>query len=120
MADKDLNPRPPDDTSLIKGRNWLSNKVAWFVADHTPKCHEVVRILSEGMERKLPLGMRIKLRLHHLMCCWCQRYEEQLKDIRKFASAFPEEIGEASEEVLPPAAKERLKKALEGKEEINH
>jgi hypothetical protein len=46
------------------------------------------------------------------MCCYCHRYERQLRDLRKYSKAFPGKIGEASGEALTAGAKERLKQAL--------
>ena len=108
----DDNPRPPDDTSLIPGKTWLGRKVMLFISYHTPRCREVVRILSQGMEHELPLSMRMKLWLHNLMCCWCQRYMKQLQYLRKTAHAFPEKVGETSNEVLSPEARSRIEQAL--------
>lgn len=58
--------------------------------------------------------MRIKLRIHYLMCSFCERYMKQLKYIREVSSKFPEKIGEVSRETLPDSAKERMKQALRG------
>ena len=107
------NPRPPDDDSWFPGyRSWLGHKVMLFVSDNTPKCDEVVRILSQGMDRQLPIGTRIKLWVHHAMCCYCHRYERQLRDLRRYAKAFPERVGTVATESLTSEAKDRLKKAL--------
>ena len=59
--------------------------------------------------RTIHLYMRIKKRVHYLICCWCQRYEEQLHYLRKTASAFPEHADQSSEASLPNTAKERIK-----------
>ncbi|PYK14388.1 MAG: hypothetical protein DME55_15310 [Verrucomicrobia bacterium] len=56
--------------------------------------------------------MRIKKRLHFLICCWCQRYEEQLRYIHETARHFPEHADEASNVPFPPDAKERIKEKL--------
>jgi hypothetical protein len=64
------------------------------------------------MDKKLPLITRIKLRIHYLMCSFCERYAKQLKYMRTVAREFPEKIGEVSDETLPSDAKERLKEAL--------
>jgi hypothetical protein len=45
-------------------------------------------------------------------CCWCQRYEEQLRYIHKTAGQFPEHADEALNVPLPPEAKERIKQRL--------
>jgi len=72
----------------------------------------VIRILSLGMDKPLPLSTRIKLRIHYLMCSFCERYAKQLKYMREVAREFPEKIGEVSGTKLPTEAKERLKEAL--------
>jgi hypothetical protein len=68
--------------------------------------------LSQGMDEDLSLGTRIKVRIHYLMCSFCERYAEQLKYMRTVAREFPEKIGEASDATIPADAKERMKAAL--------
>jgi hypothetical protein len=83
-----------------------------LIGKYTPKCREMVRILSQSMDEPMPLSMRIKKRLHFLICCWCQRYEEQLRYIHETARLFPEHADEASNILFPPNAKERIKQKL--------
>jgi hypothetical protein len=64
------------------------------------------------MDKELSLIMRIKLRVHYLMCSFCERYAKQLKYMSTVAREFPEKIGEVSDAKLAPEAKERLKEAL--------
>jgi len=64
------------------------------------------------MDKQLSLMMRMKLRIHYLMCSFCERYMKQLKYIREVSREFPEKIGEISHEKLPADAKERMKEAL--------
>jgi hypothetical protein len=64
------------------------------------------------MDEDLSLGTRIKLRIHYLMCSFCERYAKQLKYMRTVAREFPEKIGEVSDATLPADAKERMKAAL--------
>ena len=75
-------------------------------------CPEVTRILSLGMDKDLPLITRIKLRIHFLMCSFCQRYMKQLKYIREVSRQFPERVGEVANATLADDAKERMKAAL--------
>jgi hypothetical protein len=56
--------------------------------------------------------MRMKLRIHYLMCSFCERYMKQLKYIRQVSREFPDKIGEVSDAKLPTEAKQRLKEAL--------
>ncbi len=83
-----------------------------FIGKHTPKCREMVRILSQSMDEPLPLMMRIKKHLHFLICCWCQCYEEQLRYMGDTARQFPEHADEASDEPFPAEARERIKQKL--------
>jgi hypothetical protein len=64
------------------------------------------------MDKDLSLITRLKLRIHYLMCSFCQRYAKQLKYMRSVAREFPDKIGEISEAKLPAEAKDRLKTAL--------
>ena len=56
--------------------------------------------------------MRIKKRLHFLICCWCQRYEEQLRYMRRTGHEFPEHADEASNVPFSAEARERIKQKL--------
>ena len=64
------------------------------------------------MDKQLSLMMRMKLRIHYLMCSFCQRYMKQLKYILQVSREFPDKIGEITDASLPPAAKDRIKAAL--------
>jgi hypothetical protein len=103
---------PAENPSLLAGRNWFERLLVGFIDSHTPKCREVIKLLSQSMEVKLPVTTRIKLRFHYLTCIWCQRYEEQLRALRKIASSFPEHVDDCCPETLPDSSKKRLKQAL--------
>jgi hypothetical protein len=109
---EDSNPRPADDTSAIQPNGWLRQTLVGIISGATPKCRDVVRILSEQMDRDLPLMMRLRLRLHFSVCCWCERYMKQLQYMRETARRFPEHAEEASGPVLSPEARSRLKHVL--------
>jgi hypothetical protein len=111
MAAEPYNPSPIGNPSVLARRNWFQTKLVIFVGKHTPKCREMVRILSKSMDEPMPLIMRIKKRLHFLICCWCQRYEEQLRYLRKTAGEYPDHVPPSSGNV-PADLKERWKEAL--------
>ena len=103
---------PADNPSILSGRNWIERRLVSYIENHTPKCREVVRFLSQSMEMKLPIATRIKLRFHFLICVWCQRYERQVWALRKIASSVPERVDDIYPETLSDSSKERLKQAL--------
>jgi hypothetical protein len=112
MSSVDKSSASPENPSLLTGRNWLERLLISLITKRTPKCREVVRLLSQSMDVKLPIAMRIKLRFHYLMCAWCQRYQKQLLALRKISSALPEHVDDCCSEILPDSSKERLKQAL--------
>ena len=109
MAEEPYNPSPIGNPSVLARRNWFQTQLVIFIGKHTPKCREMVRILSRSMDEPMPLTMRIKKRIHFLICCWCQRYEEQLRYIRETTRRFPEHADQASDAPFPADAKERIK-----------
>jgi hypothetical protein len=78
-------------------------------------CKDVTRLLSEAMDHSLPLGKRIGVRLHILMCKFCARYERQLLLIRetvRHLAATVEMPLEMPGETLSQEARERIRKSL--------
>src|SRR5258708_28092848 len=108
----EYNPPPEGNPSFLARRNRFQTALVRIIGKRTPKCREVVRILSQSMDSKLSLTMRIKLRLHYLICVWCQRYEKQLRELRKFASSVPDHVNDFSADTLSPTAKEWMKESL--------
>jgi hypothetical protein len=79
-------------------------------------CKDVTQLLSESMDHSLPIGKRIGMRLHLLMCKFCARYERQLLLIRETVrriAATGEKPGEPPGETLSEEAKERIRKSLQ-------
>ena len=112
MPDEPYNPSPIGNPSVLARRNWFQTQLVIFIGKHTPKCRDMVRILSKSMDEPMPLSMRIKKRIHFLICCWCQRYEEQLQYMRHTARQFPEHADQASDVAFSVEARERIKRKL--------
>jgi hypothetical protein len=112
MPAEPCNPSPIGNPSVLARRNWWQTMLVKFIGKHTPKCREMVRILSRSMDEPMPLIMRIRKRIHFLICCWCQRYEEQLRYIRETARQFPEHADKVPGPPLSEEAKERMKQKL--------
>ncbi len=78
-------------------------------------CKDVTQLLSESMDASLPIGKRIGVRLHLLICKFCLRYKRQLLLIRETVRrivAAEESSGESPVETLSEEAKERIRKSL--------
>jgi hypothetical protein len=78
-------------------------------------CKDVTRLVSESMDRSLPLGKRIGVRLHLLVCKFCARYERQLlliRDTVRHLAATVETPGESFGETLSVEARERIGESI--------
>lgn len=63
-------------------------KARWevWVWQHTPHCTEILRLASQSLEQPLSFRTRVKMRLHFLICVWCERYDKQLKFLHRACS----------------------------------
>jgi hypothetical protein len=78
-------------------------------------CKDVTKLLSESMDRSLPLGKRFGVRLHLLICKWCARYERQLLLIREAARRLVATVdapGESFGDSLSEEARERIRESI--------
>ena len=46
-------------------------------------CKEVTRLVSQGMDRRLPFGRRVSLRVHFAICDGCTNFREQVAFLRE-------------------------------------
>ena len=78
-------------------------------------CEAAARLMSESLDRRLPLGQRMALRMHLLVCKLCPRFWRQLLFLRNATGRF---VKEAEREVPFPSeslsmdARERIKRAV--------
>ncbi|MDA8178876.1 MAG: anti-sigma factor family protein [Desulfobacteria bacterium] len=78
-------------------------------------CKDVTQLISQSMDASLPIGKRIGMRLHLLMCKFCSRYERQLLLIRETVRGIVATEGKSGEppgETLSEEAKDRIRKSL--------
>lgn len=84
-------------------------------------CGEVTRLVSESLDRKLPLHQRMGIRIHLFMCKFCARYSKQLKLLRGVMRLAAEErIVTDFFEPLPSDAKTRIQGVLGREIEDSH
>jgi hypothetical protein len=79
-------------------------------------CKEVSHLVSQSLDRKLPLWQRIQVRLHLLMCRFCSRFRKQvlfLKDAaHHYLLAVEADTAEVARPGLSPEARDRMKRSL--------
>lgn len=80
-------------------------------------CRDATKLLSESLERPLPLSRRMGLKAHLMMCRFCSRFEKQLtfmqKVIRRHEKQCQEEENPSPDSpCLSRDARERMKRAL--------
>ncbi len=46
-------------------------------------CKEVTRLVSQDMDRRLPFGRRVALRVHFAICQGCTNFSRQMAFLRK-------------------------------------
>ena len=46
-------------------------------------CKEVTRLVSQGLDRRLPLGRRLALRVHFAICDGCTNFRKQMQFLRQ-------------------------------------
>ncbi len=81
-------------------------------------CKEITALVSESLDRRLPFGERLAVRLHLMMCKFCSRYREQLIALRLLVNRYVQEI-EPSQPAHPFSladdARSRIKRNLVGR-----
>ena len=86
--------------------------IAW-IWGLTPNCADMSRLASQSLETALPLGLRLKMRLHFLVCVWCNRYFKQLTFLHEAALRLEQRAGDLPGRGLSPEAKRRIVQHLQ-------
>ena len=48
-----------------------------------PSCKEVSHLVSQGLDRRLGFGERVRLRVHLAICDGCANFKRQMEFLRK-------------------------------------
>ncbi|MFZ0481850.1 MAG: zf-HC2 domain-containing protein [Desulfobacterales bacterium] len=76
-------------------------------------CKKVTQLLSESLDRNLPLYERMGIRIHLMMCKFCSRYKEQLLFLRKTARLYSESSEDSDLSIqLSPEVGKRIKESM--------
>jgi hypothetical protein len=95
-------------------KSYQSLKMRWlvWVWKHTPNCAEMSRLASLSLDQPLPFKVRCQMRLHHLICAWCLRYQKHLQFLHQAAPRMRSEIENAAQRGLSPEARQRIVQRL--------
>ena len=87
-----------------------SIKERWevWVWQHTPHCTEILRLASQSLEQPLSFRTRLKMRLHFLICVWCERYVKQLKFLQHAGSHLDHQAESLPGRGLSAEARQRI------------
>ena len=76
-------------------------------------CQKISHLVSESLDRKLPLYQRMGMRIHLMMCKFCSRYQEQLLFLRKIARLYSETSEDSDLPIqLSSEAGKRIKESM--------
>ena len=77
-------------------------------------CKAVSQIVSESMDRVLPIHQRVLIWMHLMMCKYCARFKRQLLLLREICRSEEMATGESDATlVLPKEACDRIKQSLQ-------
>lgn len=77
-------------------------------------CKEATRLASDALDQTMPLGRRLALKLHLLLCPPCNRFAAQIARLERLYRQHRENSSEGA--TLSPATKERIKERLTPRE----
>jgi hypothetical protein len=84
----------------------------------TLECCEITRLVSEGLDRQLPLAQRLAVKVHMLYCTACRRYRGQLRALGEAIRRLSQALDDEQLAALPhlsPQARERIQRAISGR-----
>ncbi len=79
------------------------------------RCRDISKLVSESMEHKLPLRVRMQMWMHLAMCRWCQGFARNVQAMRNALRENPDRFLADDLEAntsLSPQARERIKALL--------
>jgi len=98
----------------MKFYNSIRRRWVIWVWQHTPNCVEMSRLASQRLEQPLPFILRLKMRVHFLICVWCKRYFKQLEFMHRASPCMDEHLAAFPQRNLTAEAKARIVTRLRG------
>jgi predicted anti-sigma-YlaC factor YlaD len=78
-------------------------------------CKEISKLVSESLDRELPLRDRMAMRMHLMMCSLCRTYSHQMRQLRSVLTTVSD-VETPTEKTLSEEARRRIKQALKNEE----
>ncbi|MDO9220716.1 MAG: zf-HC2 domain-containing protein [Thiobacillus sp.] len=78
-----------------------------------PTCKETTELASRAMDKRLPIGDRIAMRMHLAICKNCMRFTQQLQDMRRLLQT--ETTANDDMPGLTPEARQRIASELQNR-----
>jgi hypothetical protein len=76
-------------------------------------CKEASELISLALDHPLPIGKRLLVRIHLVICRLCSNYRRQLQFLHRIIRDFPEHIDVVeTDTALSGEAKQRIRTAL--------
>jgi predicted anti-sigma-YlaC factor YlaD len=78
-------------------------------------CREATRLASESLDHRLPLGKRLALKMHLLMCSLCRNFARQIEFVQEAARRYAElepDMPSPSGMILSADARRRIVQSL--------
>ncbi|MBI1841408.1 MAG: hypothetical protein HYR88_11235 [Verrucomicrobia bacterium] len=93
----------------------IQSKVILWIWRRVPDCAEMARLSSRTMDHPAGLRVRIQMRLHMLICAWCQRYFHQIRTLRRIVRSTEARLEYGARQELSQDARRRIKQSLASK-----
>ena len=72
-----------------------------------PNCREMSELVTDYLERVLPIGKRLEMRWHLILCEACRRYYDQMRStVRLLGKGSPRPPDGATEESVLASARD--------------
>jgi hypothetical protein len=91
----------------------LKTRLVAAILRHTPNCAEMARLASRALEQPLPWRTRLRMRLHYVICAWCERYARQLRFLHHAAPHLHEPADAPTTRDLSIDARRRIIQRLQ-------
>jgi len=88
--------------------DWLPRRAILLIARYTPDGHKMTLLVSQSMDHRLSFSTWVRMKLHYIICVWCERYAEQVAFVKSAARGFAKNSANSGTETISAEKKKRL------------